>query len=213
MDFHEPFQLAVPAGTALTTNPDGERTRPAREGPAARPRQLVGHVHHRLHDPDRAVRRPVHVPASARARSSRRRSSAPSASWPPRSPGNWIPGSPLERLLLAHARADDPGARRLRVRRLGAAGVAAALPARLPVELPQDRHDRAAGRRRDRRQPDAARRRRSTTLFADGGGPYFDGPHLPVRLHLHHVRGDLGFHALVSSGTTPKMIDKESDIR
>ena len=36
---------------------------------------------------------------------------------------------------------------------------------------------------------------------------------LAVRLHRHHVRGCPGFHALVGSGTTPKMIDRESDIR
>ena len=32
------------------------------------------------------------------------------------------------------------------LRRVGAAGVDAALPARLSLELPEDRHDRAAGR-------------------------------------------------------------------
>ena len=37
---------------------------------------------------------------------------------------------------------------------------------------------------------------------------------LPLCLHLHHVRGHLsGFHALVASGTTPKMVDRESDLR
>ena len=51
-----------PPGTALDAEPRTARARPARRGRAARPRQLVGHVHHRLHDPDRAVRRPVHVP-------------------------------------------------------------------------------------------------------------------------------------------------------
>ena len=50
-------------------------------------------------------------------------------------------------VLLAVARPDDLRAGRLRVRRRGAAGLAPALPARLSVELPQDRHDRAAGRR------------------------------------------------------------------
>ncbi len=46
------------------------------------------------------------------------------------------------------------------------------------------------------------------------GGPTFPGQHLPVRVHLHHVRGDLRVpRARVVSGTTPKMIDKESHIR
>jgi carbon starvation protein len=49
--------------------------------------------------------------------------------------------------------------------------------------------------------------------FASGGGPYFDGPIFPYVFICIMCGAISGFHALVSSGTTPKMIDKESDIR
>ncbi len=62
--------------------------------------------------------------------------------------GNWIPGSALEQYFSLSREADDLGHLPVRLHRLGAAGVAAAVPARLPVELPEDRHRRAAGRRR-----------------------------------------------------------------
>jgi carbon starvation protein len=32
---------------------------------------------------------------------------------------------------------------------------------------------------------------------------------VPVRVHYDRVRRDLGFHALISSGTTPKMLETE----
>src|SRR5439155_1440702 len=45
------------------------------------------------------------------------------------------------------------------------------------------------------------------------GGPTFKGNIFPF-LFICIMCGSIsGFHALVSSGTTPKMIDKESDIR
>ena len=49
--------------------------------------------------------------------------------------------------------------------------------------------------------------------FASGGGPYFDGPVFPYVFICIMCGAISGFHALVSSGTTPKMIDRESDIR
>src|SRR5262249_36424229 len=49
--------------------------------------------------------------------------------------------------------------------------------------------------------------------FAAGGGPYFDGPIFPYVFICIMCGAISGFHALVSSGTTPKMVDKESDIR
>jgi carbon starvation protein len=49
--------------------------------------------------------------------------------------------------------------------------------------------------------------------FQSGGGPYFDGPIFPYVFICIMCGAISGFHALVSSGTTPKMIDKESDIR
>lgn len=49
--------------------------------------------------------------------------------------------------------------------------------------------------------------------FASGGGPYFDGAIFPFVFICIMCGAISGFHALVSSGTTPKMVNKESDIR
>jgi len=49
--------------------------------------------------------------------------------------------------------------------------------------------------------------------FSSGGGPYFDGPIFPYVFICIMCGAISGFHALVSSGTTPKMIDRESDVR
>ncbi len=49
--------------------------------------------------------------------------------------------------------------------------------------------------------------------FANGGGPYFNGPIFPYVFICIMCGAISGFHALVSSGTTPKMVDRESDIR
>ncbi|MEX0977724.1 MAG: carbon starvation CstA family protein, partial [Pirellulales bacterium] len=50
-------------------------------------------------------------------------------------------------------------------------------------------------------------------LFAGGGGPYFKGAIFPFCFICIMCGAISGFHALVSSGTTPKMMDKESDAR
>jgi carbon starvation protein len=49
--------------------------------------------------------------------------------------------------------------------------------------------------------------------FASGGGPYFDGPIFPYVFICIMCGAISGFHALVSSGTTPKMVNRESDVR
>ncbi len=49
--------------------------------------------------------------------------------------------------------------------------------------------------------------------FASGGGPNFDGPIFPYVFICIMCGAISGFHALVSSGTTPKMVDKEGDVR
>jgi carbon starvation protein len=49
--------------------------------------------------------------------------------------------------------------------------------------------------------------------FSGGGGPYFDGPVFPYVFICIMCGAISGFHSLVSSGTTPKMIDRESQIR
>jgi carbon starvation protein len=51
------------------------------------------------------------------------------------------------------------------------------------------------------------------TEFAGGGGPIFPGPLFPFCFITIACGAISGFHALISSGTTSKMVDKESDIR
>ena len=50
-------------------------------------------------------------------------------------------------------------------------------------------------------------------VFAGGGGPYFNGPIFPYVFICIMCGAISGFHALVASGTTPKMVDRESDLR
>jgi carbon starvation protein len=49
--------------------------------------------------------------------------------------------------------------------------------------------------------------------FAGGGGPIIPGTLFPFAFITIACGAISGFHALISSGTTPKMIDKESDLR
>src|SRR3954470_14219843 len=49
--------------------------------------------------------------------------------------------------------------------------------------------------------------------FTGGGGPIIPGPLFPFAFITIACGAISGFHSLISSGTTPKMIDKESDIR
>jgi len=48
--------------------------------------------------------------------------------------------------------------------------------------------------------------------FIGGGGPIVPGPLFPFAFITIACGAISGFHALISSGTTPKMIDRESDI-
>ncbi len=50
-------------------------------------------------------------------------------------------------------------------------------------------------------------------LYAGGGGPYFKGAIFPFCFICIMCGAISGFHALVSSGTTPKMIGNEKDVR
>jgi carbon starvation protein len=51
------------------------------------------------------------------------------------------------------------------------------------------------------------------TPFIHGGGPIVKGPLFPFVFITIACGAISGFHALVASGTTPKMVDKESDCR
>jgi carbon starvation protein len=53
----------------------------------------------------------------------------------------------------------------------------------------------------------------SLTKFIDGSGPVFAGPVFPFCFITIACAAISGFHSLISSGTTPKLITRESDIR
>lgn len=53
----------------------------------------------------------------------------------------------------------------------------------------------------------------AVTRFVDGTGPVFAGPLLPFLFITIACGAVSGFHALVSSGTTPKMLDTEPEAR
>jgi carbon starvation protein len=50
-------------------------------------------------------------------------------------------------------------------------------------------------------------------VFVHGGGPNVSGPIFPYVFICIMCGAISGFHALVSSGTTPKMVDREPDVR
>jgi carbon starvation protein len=53
----------------------------------------------------------------------------------------------------------------------------------------------------------------ATTIFTQGGGPIIPGKLFPYLFITIACGAISGFHSLVSSGTTPKMVMKESDIK
>jgi carbon starvation protein len=53
----------------------------------------------------------------------------------------------------------------------------------------------------------------ATTRFLDGSGPVFSGKLFPFLFITIACGAVSGFHSLISSGTTPKMIEKESHMR
>ncbi len=53
----------------------------------------------------------------------------------------------------------------------------------------------------------------AVTRFVDGGGPIVPGALFPFAFITIACGAISGFHALIGSGTTPKMIDRERDIR
>jgi len=53
----------------------------------------------------------------------------------------------------------------------------------------------------------------ATTQFIDGSGPVFSGALFPFLFITIACGSVSGFHALISSGTTPKMVERESHMR
>ncbi len=126
--------------------------------------------------------------------------------------GHAVAGSPLAGLVHALAQPAGPGDGDLRLRRVRAAGLDAAVPARLPEHVHEDRDDPAAGGGdpdRGAAAEDAGRERTSRAATARCiPGALF--PFLFITIACGAVSG---FHALVASGTTPKMISRESEMR
>ncbi len=96
------------------------------------------------------------------------------------------------------------GHHHLRLHRRGAARVAAPRPARLPVDLHEDRRDRDA-RGCDRARASRDLGPRGQRVRERRAGPVFAGSLFPF-LFVTIACGALsGFHALIASGTTPKL--------
>ena len=174
MLFHEPFRLAVPSGSTLKSDPQGKGLVLPEKARRLVPGSSWGTFTIACTIPDRAVRRLVHVPhpqgQGRRGLDHRRRGRAGGDRR--RGPG---PGLAAGAVLLALPRRDGLRAGGLRLRRGGPAGLAAALPARLSFQLPQDRHDLPAGGRRHRGQPEARGTHDQPVLRRAAAGPTSTG--------------------------------------
>ena len=51
------------------------------------------------------------------------------------------------------------------------------------------------------------------TQFTDGSGPVFGGKVFPFAFITVACGAISGFHSLIASGTTPKMLEREGDAR
>ena len=152
--------------------------------------QPVGHVHRVLHGSDRAdhgTLRPLLAPGADRRNvGDRRRSAARRAGLRQDRRRN----ASARRLVHLHRAATGADGGRLRLRRLGAAGVAAARAARLSVDLHQGRRDSSAGDRR------ADRPSRPADALGDEvhrrNRPGLVGRPLPLPVHHHRLRRRVG---------------------
>ena len=205
----EAFQVAVPAGQHARHRRQ-RSCRCRRSSVQTGPGQLLGHVHHRLHHPHRAVRRPVHVPhpqghvVEASLIGAAGVLAATVA-------GNWIPGSRWSRMFSL-------GKRQTVLALCGYGFVASVLPVWLLL-CPRDYLSSFLKIGTIAllvvgvflANPELP----SPTVNHDfvNGGPTFQGSIFPFVFICIMCGAISGFHALVSSGTTPKMIDKESQVR
>ena len=109
--------------------------------------------------------------------------------------GAWIPGVRARALLFALAKRGDLCARGVWICRGRAASLVVALSARLPVNLPQDWHDFAIGRRSPHCQS-KAQGAGDQPLFRRRGRTQSGWSDFSLRFYLHHVRGDLRLSCL-----------------
>ncbi|CAA9399274.1 MAG: Carbon starvation protein A, partial [uncultured Quadrisphaera sp.] len=156
-----------------------------------RPRRVaVGRVLHRADHPDRAVhgRVPARDPPGPGAGGhGHRRRPAPAGHRRRRADRRQPAGRD------AHPEPRDPRGRpgRLRLHRLGAAGVGAADPARLPLDVHEDRRHRPARAGAAHRPPGAGQPGRHR-LRPRGERPGVRRVPVPLRLHHHRLRRPLG---------------------
>ena len=125
--------------------------------------------------------------------------------------GSFIPGSPLAPYF-------DLSQKEVIVAIMAYGFIASVLPvwillcpARLSEQFPEDRDRR--GHRRRRRVGQSGIEDAPAHGVCAGGGPVLPGKVFPFVFITIMCGAVSGFHALVSSGTTPKMIDKESHAR
>ena len=127
--------------------------------------------------------------------------------------GQWVSQTPTVAQVVHLLR---PGAgdsdHHLRIRRFRAAGLAAAGAARLPQHVRKTGNHRALlalgiiALRPTLHMP-------PLTRFIDGSGPVFAGNVFPFAFITIACGAISGFHALISSGTTPKLIRRETEAR
>ncbi len=173
--------------------------------------QPVGHVHRRGHDPDRSA--DGRLPALPAPRTHPRGF----AHRPGVAAGVDLVRRPRGRLARARVgvrpRRPEPGLapHRLRLLRVGPAGVVAPRAARLSVDVPEDRHHRAAG---DGDPLSAPRLQMpALTKFIDGTGPVFAGNLFPFLFITIACGAVSGWHSIIASGTTPKLLASEGQAR
>ncbi len=103
--------------------------------------------------------------------------------------GGWIHGSAIEPYFELAARRHDLGDLLVRLHRQRVASLAAALPARLSVELSKNRHGRVIGRRGDCRESETRAAADQSRVCSRRRAKH-ERTDLSLLLHLHHVRGD-----------------------
>ena len=194
-------------------DPVHHRHRPGRPGLVvvnALQRERVGHLHHRRRRSRSRCSWASTCTGSARGRSPRRRSSASSACWRRSSFGKPLAG---DRASGSGFAADAQAAGRrdggLRLRRLGAAGLAAARPRDYLCVVHEDRHHRACSSSASSSSTPSCTCRRSPSS-SPAAGRSSRARSFPFVFITIACGAISGFHALIGSGTTPKMIDKES---
>ncbi len=175
------------------------------------PPQPVGHVHGRRDDPDRDADGLVHEGRPPARRDRARRSSASCCS-----PRRWSAGAGSTSIRRSGRRCSLSGpalAWAIILYGFAAsvrAGLAAAGAARLPLDLRQARDDRRAGRRH-RRHAARGRSCRPSRASSTAPGPIFAGKVFPFVFITIACGAISGFHSLISSGTTPKLLRDETD--